>query len=88
MAARELFAVCNACLRLRADLDEPWIRAASAGKARTTHYCSDDFAFAAPEGALAPTACPHCRNSSVVIAVDTRLARTIAAYVADRRRES
>jgi hypothetical protein len=63
-------AVCNACLRRRTDLTEAWIHAASVGKERTTHYCSDDFAFAALESVTSPAVCPHCRNSTSVIPVD------------------
>jgi hypothetical protein len=82
-SGRTLFAVCGACLGLRDDLDERWIRDATAGKNRTTHYCSDDFAFVAPEGVFAPTKCARCRNSDVIVAVDAALVRTIAEYLAD-----
>ena len=79
-------AVCNACLRVRSDLTEEWVTAASAGKKRTTHWCSDDFAFAALESVISPTDCPSCRNSPVVIPVNEELAGTIARYVARARR--
>jgi hypothetical protein len=80
-------AVCNSCLRIRSDLTEAWISAAASGKRTTTHYCSDDFAFAAPEGVSSPSTCPACRNSNVVIPVDEKLAKTIARFVARARRD-
>jgi ribosomal protein S27E len=56
------------------------------GKDAHDDYCSDDFAFVAPEGVFAPTKCMRCRNSDVVIAVDAALVRTIARYLADPER--
>jgi hypothetical protein len=73
-------AVCNACLHLRDDLTSAWIREASEGRPRTTYYCDDDFAFVGHRAVVAPTACPHCANTSVVVPVDEATAEGIARF--------
>ena len=81
----ELVGVCLACLRVRADVDAGWLAQASAGKQRTTYFCSDDFAFPARESVTSSAPCPSCGNSSEVVAVDGEMAGTIAAFVGSHR---
>jgi hypothetical protein len=78
-------ALCNACLRRRDDIEAGWLAAACVGKQRTTHYCDDDFAFAALESVTSPTRCPSCGNSTVVIPVDEALAARVESYVQSER---
>jgi hypothetical protein len=80
----ELLAVCNACLHLRSDVSAEWIRSASEGKARTTYYCDDDFAFVALKPAAFPTPCPSCKNTSIVVPVDEETAEGIARFTQGR----
>lgn len=79
-----LLAVCHACLRVRSDLSEAWIAAASVGKTRTTCFCDDDFAFFGLGGITSPGLCPNCGNSRDVTAVDQNMAQRIARYLDGR----
>lgn len=79
-----LIGVCLACLRVRADVDPGWLAQASAGKGRTTYFCSDEFAFPARESVTSSTRCPSCGNSSEVIAVDEEMAEVVTGFVASR----
>ena len=80
----EFTAVCNACLCHRPDVGEGPIVNAVASPKRTTHYCSDDFAFAAPPAANTGVACPHCGSSGFIVAVSAGTLASIEKYKKDR----
>ena len=79
-----LIGVCLACLRVRADVDAGWLVQESAGKKRTTYFCSDEFAFPARESVTSSARCRSCGNSSEVIAVDEEVAERVTRFVASR----
>ncbi|MBK6579396.1 MAG: hypothetical protein IPG17_25065 [Sandaracinaceae bacterium] len=77
-------AVCLSCLRPRSDLTADWVRVATEGRDHTTFYCNDDFAFPGRKPVSSPSPCPHCHESSAVIAVAKSVFEGIARFVEKR----
>jgi hypothetical protein len=73
--------LCISCLGERTDLDEAWLRAATAGREEVQIEAADDLAFTgivvpAPGAAM----CPRCASNSRVVAVPESIAGKVRRY--------